>query len=122
MNKSAFKTCKFCNHPWPRRGDFLGDPAIDFIGYQSFVHEGVLGLFLFNHLPCGTTLALSAKLFADLHGGQIYKRRDEFEEADPHCLSSASGRACPTECECGFVRRIVRYIEGGRRASVVSRR
>lgn len=111
MNEATFKTCRLCNHHWTRREHFLRDTSIDFIGYQSFVHEGVLGLFLFNHLPCGTTLALSAKLFADLHGGEIYRSRDEYEEADPHCLSAASGRACPAECECGFVRKIVGHIE-----------
>jgi len=110
MTTPAFKVCKFCDHRWPSRQAFLADPEIDFIGYQSFVHDGVLGLFLFNHRPCGTTLALSAKLFADLHGDRIYESRDDFEAAAPECLSSASGRACPAACECGFVRKMIGYI------------
>jgi hypothetical protein len=118
MTNDPFKICKFCDHPWASRGEFLTDPNIVFIGYQSFVHDGILGLFLFNHHPCGTTLALSAKLFADLHGDEIYMSREDFEETAPECLSSASGRACPAECECGFVRKMIGHIneqapEGG---------
>jgi hypothetical protein len=110
MVDTNFKTCKFCTHPWPTRQEFLGDPALKFIGYQAFVHEGVLGLFLFNHEPCGTTLALSAKLFADLHGNRIYESREDFDEAAPECLSSSSGRECPVACECGFVRKVIGHI------------
>lgn len=110
MAESPIKVCKFCDHPWSNRGEFLDDPNLEFIGYQSFVHDGVLGLFLFNHHPCGTTLALSAKLFTDLHGDRIYESRDDFEEAAPECLSAASGRACPAACECGFVRKVIGHI------------
>lgn len=111
MDVLQFKTCRVCDYNWPSRQEFLTDPSLEFIGYQSFVHEGILGLFLFNHHPCGTTLALSAKLFADLHGNQIYESRDEFEAAAPECLSSASGRECPVACECGFVRKVIGHID-----------
>lgn len=108
---TPFKNCNFCDHSWATRGEFLTDPALEFIGYQSFIHDGVLGLFLFNHQPCKTTLALSAKLFADLHGNRIYESRDEFDTAAPECLSSASGRECPVACECGFVRKMIGHIK-----------
>lgn len=111
MVDTNFKVCKFCDYPWPNRQVFLTDPTLEFIGYQSFVDEGVLGLFLFNHQPCGTTLALSAKLFADLHQNRIYESRDEFDAAAPECLSSAGGRTCPVACECGFVRKVIGHIK-----------
>jgi len=111
MTDDPFKVCSFCGHSWTTRQDFLSDPDIDFIGYQSFVHDGILGLFLFNHLPCKTTLTISAKKFADLHGNEIYQSREDFEEADPHCLSSGSGHECPEACECGFVRKMIGIIE-----------
>ncbi len=112
MNEDHFKECTFCEHSWPDREAFLADSAIKFIGYQSFVSEGVLGLFLFNHLRCNTTLALSAKYFSDLHGDVIYKSREDYDESDPACLSSTSGETCPVECECGFVRKVVGIIHG----------
>lgn len=110
MANTSFKICNFCKLPWTTREEFLRDPALKFIGYQSFVHDGILGLFLFNHEPCGTTLALSANLFADLHGNQIYESREEFDAPAEECLSSASGRECPAECECGFVRKVIGQI------------
>lgn len=110
MADTPFKVCNFCSSTWPTRREFLSDPRLKFIGYQSFVHEGVLGLFLFNHHPCNTTLALSAELFADLHGDQIYERREDFEEAAVECLSTESGRPCPVACECGFVRKVIGHI------------
>ena len=116
MTEDLFKRCSFCGREWDTRGAFLADPEIEFIGYQSFVDEGILGLFLFNHEPCHTTLTVSAKKFADLHGGTIYKSRDDFAEADPHCLSSTDGHQCPEACECGFVRKIIGMIEDGRPA------
>jgi len=101
MIETEFKYCNICKYPWTSRQEFLTDPALEFIGYQSFVDKGILGLFLFNHHPCGTTLALSAKLFADLHGDRIYESRKEFDEPAPECLSAASGQECPVACECG---------------------
>ena len=106
-----FKTCPFCGHEWTTREVFLADADVDFIGYQSFINDGVLGLFLFNHLTCETTLTISVERFADLHEGEIYKSREEYEEADPYCLSSAGGRECPARCECGFVRKVIGVIE-----------
>ena len=66
---NEFKKCTHCGHKWQSRGDFLQDSTLDLIGYQVNFDNLHLGLFLFNHLTCGTTLGLAAGLFKDLYAG-----------------------------------------------------
>jgi hypothetical protein len=67
--KGHFKTCPFCSKPWTSRETFLEDADIEPVGYQVDFEDLSLGLFLFNHNTCKTTLAVHARLFKDLHTG-----------------------------------------------------
>jgi len=103
-----FKTCTICRVDWSTREAFLADPNLTFVGYQAFVQDAVLGLFLFNHEPCGTTLAISAERFEDLREGPIYERRAHHpDRSSPYCLTAREGGACPPQCECAFVQRVI---------------
>jgi hypothetical protein len=110
----AFKTCPNCGRPWESRRDFLDDPELSFLGYQAFVRDGILGLFMFNHHPCGTTMAVSAERFEDLRPGPMYETSHPRPAVAPaYCLDAGDPADCPPQCECGFVREVVELITGG---------
>ena len=62
-----FKTCSCCKTPWYSRDEFLEDCDIDLVGYQVNFGDLVLGIFLFNHATCESTIGIPAGLFKDLH-------------------------------------------------------
>jgi hypothetical protein len=96
---------------WPTRRAFLADGAVEFVGYQAFVQDAVLGLFLFNHEPCGTTLAISASRFEDLREGPVYEQHQRHpDRLSPYCLTASSGEDCPPQCECAFVQGVIDAI------------
>ena len=64
--EKTFKTCTFCRYPWSCRDAFIDDPGLKISGYMANFDRLELGIFLFDHLNCKTTLALSADLFRDL--------------------------------------------------------
>lgn len=109
---TTFKQCPKCNQSWSSRESFLKDESTEFLGYQAFVEDGVLGMFLFNHASCETTLALSAADFVDLKPVELYQApENQHGEPSPHCLSSLPGRPCPEKCECNFVREVIHVIK-----------
>ena len=109
--KDHFKTCPFCSKPWASRELFLEDADIDLVGYQVDFEDLSLGLFLFNHLTCKTTLAVHASLFKDLHTGPVYlERKTGQTECPGYCLRTPELVPCPTECECAWVRSLLQII------------
>lgn len=114
-NADAFLTCSMCKAVWETRDAFLTDPAIRLAGYQADFEQLTLGLFLFNHLACETTLSIHAKAFEDLYDGPVFDRRAMgTEECPGHCLNRDNLEPCPVRCECAYIREIlqkVRHIE-----------
>jgi hypothetical protein len=106
----AFKKCPKCEHVWSDRKQFLEDPELTLMGYQVNFGDLTAGLFLFNHIAttCGTTLALEAELFEDMHKGPMFEKRMTNSEACPgHCLKSTDLEPCPNNCECAYVRDVL---------------
>ncbi len=114
---SPFKRCSMCGQAWPSREALLADPAIEPLGYQASVSDGVLGLFLFNHLSCGTTLAVRADGLASLHDGPVYRDPGSPRDRPPEpqgpgtCLTHEAGEPCPDRCECEFVGAVLARVE-----------
>lgn len=112
MDGEPFKSCSSCSRVWQSREDFLADPAVELVGYQSFIQDEILGLFLFNHLACRTTLTVRAARFEDLHDGPIYRLRRRAAERGPGlCLARGEQAACPSACECEYVAGVVESIQ-----------
>lgn len=110
QNNSPFKVCAVCNGEWATRHDFLSDPSLYMIGYQSDFDHLVLGLFLFNH-TCGATLALPAESFTDLHNGPIFHKNSSSTTQNPeYCLHSSTVLSCPNRCSCASTKRIMDII------------
>jgi hypothetical protein len=110
-----FKTCSNCGHLWNTRADFLGDPEVVAIGYQANFEWLKSGFFLFNHSrkDCRTTVSIEAQVFFDLFEGPLFEKRSVAPAACPgYCLHKDELRACPTHCECSFVRDILQMIVG----------
>jgi hypothetical protein len=108
---SLFKTCPLCTETWADRDRFLEDPQLELIGYQADFEDVALGLFLFNHRRCGTTLAIRSGLFADLyHGPRHCTRRAGSESCPGLCLRSCELAPCPADCECAWVREVLQVI------------
>jgi hypothetical protein len=113
MMQRAFKRCPKCRCPWSQRLDFLADPAVRLVGYQVSGFEERSGLFLFNHLAtgCGTTMALAADKFADLHDGPIFVESLRGSRDCPgHCLRENDLDPCAARCECRFVRDVMQVV------------
>ena len=109
-DKKYFKKCSNCGFKWETRDDFLMDPQIEMIGYQSNFKELTLGLFYFNH-SCKGTLAIYAGLFKDLYEGLIFTSRATGTKDCPgHCLQRENFDLCPAQCECSYVREIIQLI------------
>jgi hypothetical protein len=106
-----FKTCPLCSKIWSSRKEFLADDDLDLVGYQVNFDELALGLFLFNHRICKTTLAIRAGLLQDLYIGPVFKERRTGQEGCPgYCLKSTELGGCRAECECAWVRGLLQLI------------
>jgi hypothetical protein len=106
-----YKTCTLCGFVWESRHQMLCDPNVVLVGYQVNFEQLVAGLFLFNH-SCGTTFSLPAKSFRDLYDGEVFIDRAVGSDQCPgHCLHKSNLMPCPAQCECAFVREIIKRIK-----------
>jgi hypothetical protein len=111
LELKSFKKCPGCHLIWESRDQFLVDPDITLIGYQVNYNALQLGLFLFNHKICKTTLALYARDFKSLSPGPIYKQQKiNSEECPDYCLHESILEPFPVKCECAYVRDIMHKI------------
>ena len=107
-----FKTCSSCQTEWTDREAFLSDSEIVLIGYQAHFEALHLGLFLFNHKKCKTTIAIEAEYFTNLYDGPVYVERNTGEEDCPgFCLHQENLEPCPARCECAAIREILQIIK-----------
>jgi hypothetical protein len=108
---APFKTCPFCSTAWSSREMFLSDDDLSLVGYQVDFDELTLGLLLFNHGACSTTLAIRADLLKDLYLGPVFSGRRTWQEDCPgYCLKRSQLAACPARCECAWVRELLQVI------------
>ena len=108
----AFKVCS-CGASWRDREGFLSDPLLRLVGYQVHFEQLELGLFLFNHAACGTTLSARARVFLDLGRGPVYSHALTGGEGCPeYCLRKEELRPCDAYCECAFVRDVIQVVLG----------
>jgi hypothetical protein len=106
-----FKSCPLCSQVWTSREKFLKDRDVELVGYQVDFEEVALGLFLFNHNTCKTTLAIQARQLKDLYIGPVFKeRRTGQVECPGYCLRRSELETCPAECECAWVRGLLQII------------
>ena len=106
-----FKTCSCSKTPWFSRDEFLADSNIYLVGYQANFGDFVLGLFLFNHLTCQSTIGIPASLFTDLHDGPVFSERLPGPEQCPgYCLHIEVLHPCRAECEGACVREILQIL------------
>jgi hypothetical protein len=105
------KRCTCCGHVWPTRAALLGDPQLEIIGYQANFDDLLLGLLLFNHSACGSTIAVPAELFRDLYDGPVYSQRATGTANCPaYCLRQSELAPCLAKCECAYVREILQIV------------
>jgi hypothetical protein len=108
---TPFKRCTICSDTWDTRADFLGDPRISMIGYQAFLDAPSQGMYLFNHEPCGTTLAVKVSSFEDLYSGPVYSQRlTDLETC--RCPRVDDLNPCDRKCSCAWVRQLMQKIRG----------
>ena len=106
-----FKCCPLCGHSWSERAQLLADPRVDLIGFQAFTEEPAQGMLLFNHLDCGTTMALGVDRFADLYRGPVYSQRLTGSDVCPrHCFDEKDLRPCPNDCAGAWVRDVLQIV------------
>jgi len=111
LPETRFKSCTSCDRWWADRNEFLEDPDIQPVGYQYFEQEKKYGFFLFNHLRCGTTLALDVALFRDLHEGpDVFGQLRETDECPGLCLDENNLDRCPAPCKGAVAREILQKV------------
>jgi hypothetical protein len=116
-----FKICPFCATVWPSREAFLNDRDLQLVGYQVDFEDLALGLLLFNHDICKTTLAIRAFQLKDLYSGPVFeKRKTGQEDCSGHCLRSSELAPCPAECECAWVRGLLQVVQGWPKSALVA--
>ena len=110
-----FKECTFCHTRWEDRSAFLSDSMLSLIGYQMNYGDLEAGFFLFNHDVdgCGTSLAVQAGEFTDMHDGPIFEDRlsPDDDECPGYCDSVDSLEACSAKCECSYVRDVLQTVK-----------
>jgi len=107
----SVKQCTCCGCVWRTRAAFLSDPQLEIVGYQAEFDDLLLGLLLFNHLACGSTIAVPAGLFRDLYDGPVYAQRAmETADCPGYCLRQSELLPCPVQCECVYVREILQIV------------
>lgn len=109
-----FKQCSTCHEVWETREDFLGEPTLRLVGYQVNFGELKAGFFMFNHDTdeCGTSLAIEAGEFTDMHKGPIFEdiRRESAESCPGYCDDSHRLDPCYQKCECSYVRDVLEQV------------
>ena len=107
-----FKQCSCCDQLWGSKDDFLSDPKVAVIGYQSNFESLNDGLFYFNHLACLTTFAIKTQEFRALYDGPVYRERATGTEKCPqYCLQKDNLLPCLVKCECAYIRSILQRIK-----------
>jgi hypothetical protein len=113
--KSQFKVCPSCKFLWDGRDSFLSDPKVHLVGYQVNFDDLERGMFLFNHEKpgCRTTLAIEAHRFTDMYDGPVFRERLTGKEGKcpGHCLYENQLQACPSKCDCAYVRAVLQKVE-----------
>ena len=110
-----FKECPTCQHKWETREELLNDPTLRLVGYQVNYVDLEAGLFLFNHDidECGTSLAIDAGEFTDMHKGEIFE--DHTKETVSNCPGYCDERRflgpCSEKCECSYVRDVLDKVK-----------
>jgi len=118
---TTFKACPCCGRRWPTRESFLEDAALEIIGYQVNFRFLELGLFLFNHHECRTTLSVRADEFLDLYQGPVFEdRKTGSSECPGHCLHADELSRCPAACECAFVREVLQLVRRRQEPSIAA--
>ena len=103
MSGTPLKICTVCNQEWHTVTDFLNDPEIEIIGYQSKFEELEDGYFLFNH-NCATTLAIPVDAFSHLRNGQVFTENKAGKKDCPgYCIQKWELGTCRNSCECRWV-------------------
>ena len=106
-----FKSCPCCGVTWENRSAFLADSGIELIGYQIHFQELQLGLLMFDHTKCQTTMAFKVKDFHDLcPGPEFADRKTNTEECPKYCFHENNFLPCPMKCECTYVRNLIQIL------------
>ena len=80
-----------CSAKWQTREVFLADPNLAVTGYMANFDRLELGIFLLDHMTCGTTLAIQASQFLDLYDGPVFTNRRTGTGTCPGCLDFHEG-------------------------------
>jgi len=106
-----FKICPTCRNVWKSRDLYLQDSKIRLLGYQPHFENHTVGFFLFDHQPCGTSMAIPLSVFRDVYPEPIFQSHVPESEAPSLCLHSRASRMCPSECECSSVQQLIQIIQ-----------
>jgi hypothetical protein len=102
---AAFRVCGACKHAWPTWHEFVQDPAVRLLGFQSLAAKPGSNLLVFEH-SCGSSISVLAKrlrhLLPELVSDAPLPVLFGADECRGHCRSIEDLEAC--DALCGNVR------------------
>lgn len=94
------------------RDDFLQDPKVQLQGYMGNFDVLELGILVFTHETCGSSVSVQSEKFTDLYKGEIMQTRAMGSiECPEYCLHFDDFRKCDTACECAYIRDILQIVK-----------
>ncbi|MEN8200597.1 MAG: hypothetical protein ABFR63_11055 [Thermodesulfobacteriota bacterium] len=112
MPETLFRKCTNCHTKWKSVDDFLEDPNIAILGYQSNFGDLECGILLFNHLSCENTLGFEVRQFSHLQEGPVFTENKTGKDGCPgYCLVMTKLNPCKNNCECRWVRDVLQKIK-----------
>lgn len=102
------KNCSCCNIGWEDNDTFINDPTVRLIGIQQNIQNPEYGcMYLFDHLTCGTTLAVKSDKFKNMIEEPIPARLMFGEdECSKYCIDLRNFLECEIECHNAPFRRL----------------
>jgi len=109
--RTIFKRCS-CGSEWKTLDEFISDKNLTLSRYQVNFKNIDLGILLFNHKDCGSTIGVNAYKFKELHSGPIFRVRLTGENVCPgYCFHVEEISPCPNPCECSWIRDVMQIIK-----------
>ncbi|NNG01142.1 MAG: hypothetical protein HKM93_17255 [Desulfobacteraceae bacterium] len=109
--KTIFKKCMVCETEWNELTDFLEDPDLKLIGFQSLYDKQGDGLFLFNH-SCRGTLACNVKDFTFLYEGPVFPEiMTGSDECPGYCQVADNLEPCAANCQRAYIREVLQIVK-----------
>jgi hypothetical protein len=113
-----FQICGSCKDVWPAWDNFVLDPAVRLLGFQSDLIHPDVNLLVFEH-ACGSSISILSKrlrhLLPEPQPGDPAVRLLGTDQCRGHCLLLGDLEACDAPCSNARDRELILLVQRLRR-------